>query len=261
MTRGWVSELWTYRELLYFLAWRDIKIRYKQAVLGAAWAVIQPLFTMLVFTFFFSGVAGINASSVPYPLFSFSGLVAWFYFATTMTQAGNSLVSNSNLVTKVYFPRMLLPAAAALNGLFDLAIGTAFLLLMMLYYGVIPGWQLLLAPLFVAMIFFLALGASMFLAALNVRYRDVKHAIPFVVQLGIFLTPVIYPVTFLPAEYRGLLAWNPMAGIIEGWRASLLPDQPLDWGLVSTSAAVTTIVFIVGALYFHRAERAFADVV
>jgi homopolymeric O-antigen transport system permease protein len=261
VTAEWFVELWRYKELLYFFAWRDVKIRYKQAVLGAAWAIIQPLFTMVVFTLFFGRLAGIQSDGAPYPLFSFSGLVAWMYFATTLSQAGNSLVTNANLITKVYFPRVLLPAAAALSGLVDFLIGCSFLAAMMIYYGVYPGWSLLLAPLFVTLMFILVLGVSLLLAAVNVRYRDVKYTIPFLVSLWLFVTPIIYPVTFVPPRYQNLLALNPMTGIIEGLRASLISTQPINWNLVGISCAVTLTVFIVGAVYFRKTERTFADIV
>jgi len=197
MNSEWFTDFWRYRELLYFLAWRDVKVRYKQAALGASWAVIQPLLTMVIFTLFFGRLAGVPSDGIPYPLFSFCALVPWTYFSTTLTQAGNSLISNSSLITKVYFPRALLPAATVLSGLVDFVMGAVFLAIMMIYYHVKPGWPLFLAPLFLGGMVVLAFSVSMILAAMNVRYRDVKYALPFIVQIWLFLTPIIYPVTFL----------------------------------------------------------------
>jgi homopolymeric O-antigen transport system permease protein len=257
----WLSELWRYRELLYFLAWRDVKIRYKQAVLGAAWAVIQPLFAMIIFTFFFGRLAQMPSNGVPYPLFCYCALVPWTYFSVTLGQAGNSLLSNANLITKVYFPRVLLPAAASLSGLLDFGIGSAFLVVLMVYYKIRPGWTLVLWPLAVIGMVIVTLGVSMLFAGLNVRYRDVKYAIPFLIQLGLFVTPVIYPVSFLPERVRPLLALNPLSGIIEIFRASLFPQQGLDLRLVVISVGITLLLFAGGAVYFWRSERTFADII
>jgi len=257
-----LRELWHYRELLGFLAWRDVKVRYKQAALGASWAIIQPLFSMIIFTFLFARLASLqNQTVIPYALFSFSGLVAWTYFATTLSQAGNSLVSNSNLVTKVYFPRVLLPAAAALSGMLDILVGLAFLVVLMIYYGVYPGIGILLAPLFLLMLMLLAIGVSMLLAAMNVRYRDVKYTIPFMLQLGIFVTPIIFPLSFLPERYQTWLSLNPMAGIVEGLRMSLFAPYSLDLRLLAISGAVTLTIFVVGWIYFRKTERMFADLI
>jgi lipopolysaccharide transport system permease protein len=256
-----ISDFWHYRELLYFLAWREVKVRYKQAALGAAWAIIQPLFTMIIFTLFFGRLAGVPSDGIPYPLFSFCALVPWTYFAGTLSLAGNSLVSNANLVTKVYFPRVLLPAATVVSGMLDFLIGSVFLFFMMIYYHVKPGWNLLFVPVFVVSLMLLALGISMLLAAINVRYRDVKYALPFIIQIWLFVTPIIYPVTFLPAKYQKVLALNPMAGIVEGLRACLFPNHPMPWRLVEISWSVTALLLIAGALYFRKTERTFADIV
>lgn len=260
MTFEWLSDFWHYRELLYFLAWRDVKVRYKQAFLGASWAIIQPLFTMIIFTLFFGRLAGVPSDNIPYPLFSFCALVPWMYFSTALNQAGNSLVSNANLVTKVYFPRALLPAATVLSGMLDFFVGLIFLGLMMTYYHVRPGWSLLLAPALMLGLMILAFSLSMFLAALNVRYRDVKYALPFLIQIWLFVTPIIYPVTFLPPKYRSILAFNPLAGIIEGFRASLFAKS-VDWHLIGISSAVTLVLAVIGAVYFRKTERTFADIV
>ena len=258
--REWLAEIWRSREILFFLAWRDIKVRYKQAALGVAWAVLQPLFTMVTFTFFFGRLAHIPSGGAPYPLFSFSALLLWTYFAVTLAQVGNSLISNASLITKIYFPRVLLPGAAALGGLLDLLVGSVLLIGMMIYYRVTPQWMLLLTPLFVIQTALLVMGVGMLLAALNVRYRDVKYTIPFLTQIGLFVTPIIYPVSFLPQRYQWLLALNPMAGIIEGFRGCLL-GTPVDWGLVGCSWAATLLLLLLGGLHFRSTERVFADIV
>jgi lipopolysaccharide transport system permease protein len=258
---NWLSELWRFRELLYFLAWRDVKIRYKQAAFGAAWAVIQPLFTMFIFTFFFGRMAKIPSDGIPYPLFCYSALVPWTYFAGTLGQGGNSLVTNASLITKIYFPRVLLPAAAALSGLLDFGVSSIVLLLMMIYYKVQPGWALLLWPLAVFGMVLVSMGVSMLFAAMNVRYRDVKHVIPFLIQLGLFVTPVIYPPDFLPARLRPWLALNPLSGVMEGFRACLFPHRGFDAHVVVTSIAVAVLLFAIGAVYFRKAERSFADII
>lgn len=258
---SWFSELWRFRELLYFLAWRDVKVRYKQAFFGAAWAIIQPLVTMMIFAFLFGRVAKMPSDRFPYPLFCYAGLVPWTYFASTVSQAGNSLVSNSTLITKIYFPRVLLPAASALGGLLDFVIGSSFVFVLMIYYKVSPGWTLVFWPVAVLLMVLVSLGVSMLLAAANVRYRDVKHVIPFVVQLGLFVTPVIYPPSFLSPRLRFLLAFNPLSGVMEIFRASLLPAGSIDIMLVASSVGLALLLFVLGALYFHAAERSFADVI
>ena len=261
MNSEWLRDFWRYRELLYFLAWRDVKVRYKQAALGASWAILQPLLTMIIFTLFFGRLAGVPSDGIPYPLFSFCALVPWTYFATTLSQGGNSLIGNTSLITKVYFPRALLPAATVLSGLLDFIIGASFLALMMLYYHVKPGWPLLMAPLFVAGMVVLAFSVSMFLAALNVRYRDVKYALPFIVQIWLFVTPIIYPANFLPAKIKRFLAFNPMAGFLEGFRSSLFATRSVDWHLVGMSVLITAVLLVIGAVYFRKTERSFADIV
>jgi len=256
----WLSEVWRAREILYFLAWRDVKVRYKQAVLGLAWAVLQPLFTMLIFTFFFGRLARIPSEGVPYPLFSYSALVLWTYFAVTLSQVGNSLISNSSLITKIYFPRVLLPGAAALGGLLDLAVSSVFLVGMLLYYRISPRWTLLLTPIFVLQTVLLVLGVGMLLAAVNVRYRDVKYTIPFLTQIGLFVTPIIYPVTFLPTRFQGWLALNPMTGIVDGFRACLFGGH-VDRTVLACSWIMTLALLLVGSLHFRSTERVFADIV
>jgi lipopolysaccharide transport system permease protein len=261
MKTNWLAELWRYRELVYFLAWRDVKIRYKQAALGAAWAVLQPLLTMLVFTFLFGRLAGVGSDGVPYPLFCYSALVLWTYFAGVLGQGGQSLVANSNLITTVYFPRVALPAATALSGLLDFAIGSAFLGVLMAYYGAQPGWSLLLAPVFLIGLVLFTLGASMFLASLNVWYRDIKYASPFLIQLWLFVTPVIYPTTLVPEHLQALLALNPLAGIVDGFRACVVGGRPPNPTLTVVSLTMSVVVFVLGLVYFRIKERAFADIV
>jgi lipopolysaccharide transport system permease protein len=257
----WLAEVWRSREILYFLAWRDVKVRYKQAALGVAWAVLQPLFTMVTFAFFFGRLAGIPSDGVPYPLFSYSALLLWTYFAVTLSQVGNSLIANSSLITKIYFPRVLLPAAAAFGGLLDLLVSSVFLIGMLLYYHITPRWAMLLAPIFVAQTVLLVLGVGMLLAALNVRYRDVKYTIPFVTQIGLYVTPVIYPVSFLPERFHAVLALNPMTGVIEGFRACLFQGSDVDWQVLGCSWAVTLLLLLLGGWHFRSTERVFADIV
>jgi lipopolysaccharide transport system permease protein len=258
---SWFSELWRYRELVFFLAWRDVKVRYKQAVLGAGWAILQPLLTMVVFTVFFGRLAKVPSEGVPYPLFSLGALVLWTYFAGVVSLASQSLITNSNLISKVYFPRLALPASTAVSGLIDFAIGLGCLALMMVYYQVWPSWGLLLAPLFLASLLMLTVGVSLILAALTVRYRDIKYTIPFLIQLGLFVTPVIYPIRMIPERFQPLAALNPMSGIVEGFRASLFPQVRLDAGLTASSLFLSAAALAAGILYFRRAERLFADII
>jgi len=257
----YLADLWHHRELLYFLAWRDVKIRYKQAVLGMSWAILQPLLTMIIFSVLFGRFAQIPSSGLPYPLFSYSALLLWMYFSVTLGLAGNSLIGNANLITKVYFPRVLMPAASALAGILDLAVGSTFLMGMMVYYGTGIGWGLLLAPIFVLHLFVLALGISMLFAAMNVKYRDIKYVIPFLTQIWMFLTPIIYPISFVPERYQWLLALNPVTGIVEGFRAAVFGVQPIPWDLLGISWGITLLLVVIGAVYFTATERQFADVV
>jgi len=258
---NWLRESWRYRELFYFFAWRDVKLRYKQTVLGAAWAIIQPLFTMVIFTVLFGRFAGMPSDGIPHPIFYYSALVPWTYFAGTLAYSANSLLSNASLLTKVYFPRVALPASTVLSGLVDFAVASLVLVAMMAYYGVPLGWRLLLWPALVVPLVMLALGVGMFLAALNVRFRDVKHAIPFVTQLWLFVTPIIYPSSIVPERLRLLLALNPLTGLIEGFRASILPDRHLDWPLLVVSCGLTVGILTLGAWYFRRTEQTFVDVI
>lgn len=261
MKSEWLREFWRYRELFYFLVWRDVKVRYKQTILGAAWAIIQPFFTMIVFTLFFNKLAKMPSDGIPYPIFSYSALLPWTYFSGALTNAGNSLVGNSNLITKVYFPRAIIPASSALSGLVDFGIASVLLLGMMGYYRVQPSWELLLWPVFLLPLMVLAVGGGMILAALNVTYRDVKYAMPFGIQLWLFVTPIIYPTSIIPERFRVLIAFNPLSGIIENCRASLLPTRGVDWQLFGISTTVILLIFVLGATYFSKTERTFADII
>lgn len=254
-------EAWRYRELVYFFAWRDVKVRYKQAALGAAWAILQPLASMLVFAFFFGRLAQVPSDGVAYPLFAYTGLLLWTYFSTSISQAGQSLVSNSNLLTKVYFPRFTLPFSTVASGLLDFAIGLGFLLVMMLYYEARPSWTLLLVPLFMGQLILLTLGVGIWLAALNVLYRDIKHALPLAIQLWMFASPVIYPLDFIPSQYRWLMLLNPLAGVVDGFRRCLLLGELPDGPLTIASVVGTLLILGTGMVYFRKVERTLADVI
>ena len=255
-----VRDLWSYRELFFYLAWRDITIRYRQTILGAAWAVLQPLTTMLVFTFLFGVVVKIDTGGIPAPIFYFSALLPWLYFAATIANSGNSLVSNGDLIKKVYFPRLILPAAGALVGIADLAIGALILVAMMAYYGVL-SWRLILWVPLTALLFIFSLGVGVILSSVNVKYRDVKHAIPFMVQIWLFLTPVIYPASAIPHKFRWLIALNPLTGIIEAFRATVAPSTPFDASSLWLSVGATILILMVGITYFRRVEGYFTDIV
>jgi len=265
--RGWsaldLHGLWAYRGLLYFLTWRDILVRYKQAVLGVAWAILQPLLTMVVFTVVFNMVLGIKSpsSDLPYAVFSYAGLLPWQFFAAALSRSGLSLVSNANLLTKVYFPRLVIPISAVLAGLVDLGISFLVLIGLMAAYGISPTWHVVFLPLFVLLAFVTALALSLWLSALNVLYRDVGYVIPFLVQLWMFVSPVIYPITKIPAgPLRIAFALNPMTGVIGGFRWALL-GQELPGGYMWISIVVVIILLTGGLFYFKRMERVFADVV
>jgi len=262
---GWVpvdfKEIWNYRELLYFLTKRDIKVRYKQTVLGGLWAVIQPAFTMLVFTLFFGRLAKMPSDGLPYPIFVYAALLPWTYFANAVSASGNSLVGSANLITKVYFPRIVVPASAALAGLLDFFIALFVLAALMIYYQFLPGWGILLFPFLVALTFLCAVGVGLWLSALNVQYRDIRYAIPFLIQVWMFVSPVIYPVSLVKGNYQWLLALNPMGGVIHAYRASLLGHQPIEWSLLALSALIIVAIFLGGLYYFSRMEKVFADVV
>jgi len=261
MRRDFIAEFWRYRELLYFFAWRDIKVRYRQALLGTSWAVIQPLFNMLLFAGVFGKLAHMPSNGIPYPVFSYCALLPWTYFSVVIGLASNSLINNHTLITKVYFPRVLLPTGTALAGLLDFAIAALLLVGMMIYYHLKVSWLLLLTPLAVLLMVMLTLGVSMFLAAISVRYRDVKYVLPFLIQLLLFATPIIYPVTMVPKRFRPILALNPCWGMVDSFRACLLPNQPVDFKLIGVSIGLTFVVFAGGLRYFHKSEKSFADII
>ena len=270
-TRGWVSlklrEMWEYRELLYFLIWREVKLRYKQTVFGAGWAILQPLMTMLVFTVFFGRLAGVGSDGVPYPIFSYAGLLPWIFFADGVNKASGSLLSLSTLLTKVYFPRLIIPLSSVLSGVLDFAIAFLVLIGMMVYYGVWPSWGVLYLPFLLLLALGSALGVGIWLAPLNVWYRDIRYVVPFFVQLWLFVTPVIYPASKASAKLAelGLPAWllglNPMAGVVEGFRWALLGTGSRPGPIILASVAVTLLLLVSGTLYFRRLEKTLADVV
>lgn len=257
-----LGDLWAYRDLLYFLAWRDVKIRYKQTVLGAAWAIIQPLATMLIFALFFGRLAHLKGDSgVPYPLFVFVGLLPWTYFASSLTQSSVSVVGNSALVTKVYFPRLLIPLASIVVPLIDFLISFAVLICMFGFYGRAPDWHAVTIPVFLLMALLTAFGVGLWLSALNVRYRDVPYVVPFLTQLWMFVSPVIYGVTLVPKQWRWLYGLNPMTGVIDGFRWSVLGTGNAEYGIFAISAGVGVCLMLSGLVYFRRVERHFADVI
>jgi len=263
---GWIGipgrEIWQYRELLYFLTWRDVKIRYKQTILGAAWAILQPFMTMVVFALFFGRLAGLGhkTGGIPYPIYVYAGLLPWTFFATAIGSSGNSLVGSASLITKVYFPRLVIPLAAVGAGLVDLAVSFTALLALMIYYRTPLSWQLLWVPLFLAGTVLVATGIGSLLSALTVAYRDFQYVVPFMIQLWLFMTPVIYPPSLVPEKWRWLLFLNPMAGLIEGFRAAFLA-RPLDWPPIGISLLVSIVCFLAGAAYFQQVENRFADVI
>jgi len=264
-TKGWhlidFKELIAYRDLFYFLVLRDIKVRYKQTVFGGLWAIIQPLFLMFVFTLFFGRLVKVPSDGVPYPIFSYSAMIVWTYFANVVTRSGNSLIQESALISKVYFPRLIAPLAPVVAALLDFAIAFVVLIGMMLYYRIYPTVMVVFVPVLVILTMLAASGVGMFLAALNVKYRDIGTAIPLLVQLWMFASPIIYPISILPEKYRLIYVLNPMAGVIEGFRSALLGTVAFPTGMVLVSALVSIVLFLIGALYFKRTERYFADVI
>jgi lipopolysaccharide transport system permease protein len=261
---SWVAlnlrEIWSYRELLFFLVWRDVKVRYKQTVLGASWAIIQPLTTMIIFTYFFGKLARVPTDGVPYPIFFYTGLLIWTYFSNAVVNGANSLVGNANLITKVYFPRLIIPSAAVLAGLIDFAIASVLLVGLLVYYQfAVTARYLMLAPL-VALATALSLGFGIWLSALNVRYRDVRYALSFVVQIWLFVSPVIYPSSVVPEEWRWVMVLNPMTGIVEGFRAALF-GRPFQWMALAYSAGFAAVLLMYSAYAFRRMERHFAELI
>ncbi len=264
-SKGWVSlkigELWEYRELLYFLTWRDLKVRYKQTLLGVLWAIIQPFFTMVVFSLFFGRLAKMPSDGIPYPIFTFSALVPWTFFTNGLAQASNSLVGSANLVTKVYFPRLAIPVASVLVGAVDFVLAFAILLCMMLYYGIVPTINIIWLPLLLALVIVTSLGVSLWLSALNVQFRDVKYVIPFLTQFWLFATPIAYPSSLLHQPWRTLYGLNPMVGVVEGFRWALLGAKTAPGVMVLVSALTALLILASGALYFRRMEKNFADII
>ena len=255
-----VRSLWAYRELLYFLTWRDVKVRYKQTLLGAAWAIIQPLFTMIIFSIFFGKLAGMPSDGIPYPLFAYAGLLPWTFFSNAVNGSGNSLVGSANLITKVYFPRMIIPGAAVAAGLVDLLVAFVILIILMVYYQVGVTAHIIMLPALVVLTTLLAIGVGMWMSALNVKYRDIRYALPFAIQLCMFATPIIYPLSLVPERWQWLLKINPLSGIIEGYRAAFF-GQPFDWQSLGISTLITLVVLVYAAYDFRRMERTFADIV
>jgi lipopolysaccharide transport system permease protein len=264
-TKGWVPlrmhDLWEYRELVYFLVWRNVKIRYKQTALGASWAIIQPFMTMLVFSLFFGRLAKVASDNIPYPIFSFAGLVPWTFFSNSLSLASNSLIGSAHLITKVYFPRLVIPIATVLSGVVDFAVAFLMLILMMLYYGMSPTIRMAWLPLFLVLALVTSLGVSLWLSALSVEYRDVQHVMPFVLQFWLFATPIAYSSSMLSEPWRTLYGLNPMVGVVEGFRWALLGANTAPGPIIIVSSIAALVVLIGGAFYFRRMERAFADMV
>ena len=263
-SRGWVSvklsELWTYRELLYFLVWRDVKVRYKQTAIGIGWTILQPLTTMVIFTMIFGKLAKIPSEGLPYTVFVYTALLPWNLFAGALNRCTVSLVGNANLITKVYFPRLIVPASAVISGIIDFAIAFVFLLGMMLWFNIVPTWEAIALPIFLLLTLITALAVGLWLSALNVRYRDVGHAIPFLIQIWMFLSPVAYPVSLVPEKWRLLYSLNPMAGVIEGFRWALVGKESPAFELIAISTGIVVALLLGGLVYFKRMERTFADV-
>jgi len=264
-SEGWVSlrlhDLWEYRELLFFLVWRDIKVRYKQTLLGGAWAVIQPLLTMVVFSVFFGKLANVPSDGVAYPIFAFAALVPWTFFANGLTNASNSLVGSSNLIKKVYFPRLAIPIAAVLSGMVDFAIAFGVLIVMMLFYRITPTLNLVFLVPLLLLAMITALGVGLWLSAINVRFRDVRYVVPFLVQIWMFATPIAYSSSLLPERWHGIYALNPMVGVVDGFRWILLDTSAAPGSSMIVSCVVAIVLLVTGAFYFRRMERRFADVV
>lgn len=261
---GWMllnlHDLWDYRDLLYILVERDIRVRYKQTVLGAAWAIIQPLLTMVIFTLFFGKITGVPSDGLPYPIFAYAGLLPWTFFSNAVTNGGNSLVTNSSLITKVYFPRMIVPIATVAASFLDFIIAFVFLIPMMFYYKIGISAKMLMLPVLTVLISLLAMGIGMLMSAINVKYRDVRYALPFVIQLGLFITPIIYPLSIVPEKWHRVMALNPLTGLIEAFRDACF-GMPFDWVNLGISTAVTISILIFTAYTFRKMERSFADVI
>jgi lipopolysaccharide transport system permease protein len=262
---GWFSlnlrELWAYRELLYFLIWRDVKVRYKQTAIGAAWAVLQPFLTMVIFGMVFKKFANVPSDGLPYSIFAYTALLPWGLFAGAVNRSSLSIVSQASVISKVFFPRLIVPMSATLSGLVDFAVAFILLIAMMIWYGIVPSWGILALPLLLLLALTTALAIGLWLSALNVKYRDVGHAIPFVIQIWLFASPIAYPVSLVPEKWRLLYSLNPLVGVIEGFRWALLGKQSPDFGVMAISALAVITLLFTGVIYFKRMERTFADVV
>lgn len=262
---GWLSlrlrELWHYRELMYFLVWRDIKVRYKQTALGASWAILQPFLTMVVFSLFFGKLAKVPSDGIPYPIFSFAALVPWTFFANGLTQSSNSLVGSSNLITKVYFPRLTIPLASVMAGVVDFVLALLVLVAMMFYYGVVPTYKVIFLPLFLLLALITSLGVGIWLSALNVKFRDVRYIVPFLTQFWLFATPIAYSSSLLSEPWRTFYGLNPMVGVVEGFRWALLGTNTKPGMMIIVSSLAAITLLLSGAFYFRRVEKTFADIV
>jgi lipopolysaccharide transport system permease protein len=263
--RGWqpldLKQLWQYRELMYFMSWRDIKVRYKQTALGAAWAVIQPLMTMVVFSIFFGKLAKMPSDGIPYPLFAYAALVPWTFFANSLTQASNSLLQNSNMLKKIYFPRLVMPISSVISGTVDFVFAFMVLIAMMLFYGILPTVNIVWLPFLMLLALATALGGGLWLSAINVQYRDVRYVIPFLIQVWLFATPIAYPSSLLSEPWRTLYGLNPMVGVVEGFRWALLGTETAPGTAVVVSSFMAGILLVSGTYYFRRMEKTFADIV
>jgi lipopolysaccharide transport system permease protein len=260
-SRYW-KDLWRYRELFYFLAWRDILVRYKQTVIGIIWALIRPFLTMLVFTFVFGSLAKLPSGSVPYPVLVFAGLLPWQFFSSSLAEASNSLITSSNLISKIYFPRIIIPGSAIIVSLVDLAISGVFLFALMAWYGIMPGWNMLTLPIFIIIAFSASLGAGLWLSALTVKYRDFRFVVPFLVQFGLYISPVGFSSAIVPEQWRWLYSLNPMVGVIDGFRWALLGGEyQLYWPGFIISNCLVLLILVSGIWYFRKTERTFADII
>lgn len=263
--RGWTSlnlgDLWVYRELIYFLTWRDLKVRYKQTLLGASWAVLQPFLTMVVFSIFFGGLAKVPSDGVPYPVFSYVALLPWGLFSNALSNASRSLVASSHMITKIYFPRLILPLSSVLSGIVDFAIAFVVLIAMMFYYHLTPTSAIWTLPLFLILALISALGVGLWLSALNVLYRDIGYVLPFLTQFWMFITPIAYPASMVPEKWKIIYALNPMTGVVEGFRWAMLGTQTSSFSMLAVSTGISLVILISGFYYFRRMERQFADMV
>ena len=264
-SKGWISlnlkDLWEYRELIWIFVWRDLKVRYRQTVIGALWAIIQPFLTMVIFSIFFGGLAGVPSDKIPYPIFSYAALVPWTFFANSINQASNSLVNSADMIKKIYFPRLTMPLASVFAGLVDFMLAFIILLGMMLYYGFVPTINALWLPALLILSMITALGVSLWLSALNVQFRDVRHMIPFITQAWLFATPVAYPSSLLSEPWRTLYGLNPMVGVVEGFRWALLGTDTAPGPIIAVSSVMALLIFVGGAFYFRSMEKTFADVI